>query len=69
MQNFVGNITAGMALSDWGQYVNYPDPKLSQEQAQSRYWGKHLSKLQSIKAAVDPNNVFHYPQGILPRAA
>ncbi|KAB5576093.1 hypothetical protein GE09DRAFT_615021 [Coniochaeta sp. 2T2.1] len=66
MQNFVGNITAGMNESDWGQYVNYPDPKLSQDHAQSRYWGKHLSKLQAIKAAVDPANVFHYPQGILP---
>ena len=66
MQNFVGNITAGMNDSDWGQYVNYPDPKLSQDQAQSKYWGKHLSKLQAIKAAVDPGNVFHYPQGILP---
>ncbi|OIW29381.1 FAD-binding domain-containing protein [Coniochaeta ligniaria NRRL 30616] len=68
MQNFVGNITANMAQSDWGQYVNYPDPKLSQDQAQIRYWGKHLSRLQAIKAAVDPDNVFHYPQGILPVA-
>jgi len=66
MQGFVGNITSSMDPSDWGQYVNYPDPKLSQDQAQSRYWGKHLSKLQAIKASVDPGNVFHYPQGILP---
>jgi len=69
LQNFVGNITAEMGEADWGQYVNYPDPKLSQEQAQTRYWGKHLPKLQSIKAAVDPEDVFHYPQGILPVAA
>jgi hypothetical protein len=66
MQNFVGNITAGMAQSDWGQYVNYPDPKLTQDQAQSKYWGQHLAKLQAVKAAVDPNDVFHYPQGIVP---
>jgi hypothetical protein len=66
MQNFVSNITASMGPSDWGQYVNYPDPMLNQTEAQSRYWGKHLPKLQAIKAAVDPDNVFHYPQGILP---
>jgi FAD/FMN-containing dehydrogenase len=68
MQDFVGNITASMNQSDWGQYVNYPDPRLSQEQAQTRYWGKNLVRLQAIKSAVDPNDVFHYPQGIEPVA-
>ncbi len=66
MQNFVSNITVGLADSDWGMYVNYPDPKMDQKTAQSNYWGTHLNKLQSIKKSIDPLDVFHYPQGILP---
>jgi hypothetical protein len=66
MENFVGNITDGMARRDWGMYINYPDSRLDQKTAQTNYWGGHLSKLQAIKKAVDPDDVFHYPQGILP---
>ncbi|KAK3936648.1 putative FAD-linked oxidoreductase YvdP [Diplogelasinospora grovesii] len=66
MQNFVSNITSSMADSDWGMYVNYPDPKMGQKTAQVNYWGTHLPRLQSIKKAVDPTDVFHYPQGVVP---
>ncbi|KAK3906372.1 putative FAD-linked oxidoreductase YvdP [Staphylotrichum tortipilum] len=66
MDNFVGNVTQGMARPDWGMYINYPDSRLGQEEAQVNYWGGHLAKLQAVKKAVDPGNVFHYPQGILP---
>jgi Berberine and berberine like len=66
IQNFVANITGGMVKSDWGMYINYPDPKLDQNTSQVNYWGNHLPKLQAVKKAVDPTNVFHYPQGILP---
>jgi len=66
MDNFVGNVTQGMARPDWGMYINYPDSRLGQEEAQVNYWGSHLAKLQAVKKAVDPGNVFHYPQGILP---
>ncbi|GAB1314796.1 hypothetical protein MFIFM68171_05006 [Madurella fahalii] len=66
MENFSRNITNGMARSDWGMYINYPDSRLDQEAAQVNYWGSHLPKLQAIKKAVDPEDLFHYPQGVLP---
>ncbi|KAK3686117.1 hypothetical protein B0T22DRAFT_430321 [Podospora appendiculata] len=67
IQNFVTNITAGIGgPANWGQYINYPDPRMDQAAAQASYWGQHLPRLQAIKKAVDPDDVFHYPQGILP---
>lgn len=66
MENFASNITQGMERADWGMYVNYPNSGLNQEDAQANYWGSHLEKLQAIKKSVDPDDLFHYPQGILP---
>jgi hypothetical protein len=66
LDNFTVNITGGLKPAQWGQYVNYPDPRLSQAVAQNRYWSMHLDRLQQLKAGVDPSNLFHYPQGILP---
>ncbi|KAK4158757.1 putative reticuline oxidase precursor [Cladorrhinum sp. PSN259] len=68
MQNFAKNLTDGLDKKDWGMYINYPDSRLDQESAQANYWGKNLPRLQAIKKAVDPNDVFHYPQGVLPAA-
>ncbi|KAK4157552.1 putative FAD-linked oxidoreductase YvdP [Chaetomidium leptoderma] len=66
MENFASNVTESMAKSDWGRYINYPDSRLSQEDAQGNYWGGNLARLQGIKKDVDPEDLFHYPQGILP---
>jgi hypothetical protein len=66
MENFASNTTQGMAKADWGMYVNYPDSGLDQADAQANYWGSNLPRLQAIKKAVDPDDLFHYPQGILP---
>lgn len=66
LQDFVSNLTSTMNAGSWGQYINYPDSNLDQATAQTVYWGTHLGKLQKIKAAVDPQDVFHYPQGIVP---
>ncbi|KAL2015730.1 hypothetical protein VTK56DRAFT_4901 [Thermocarpiscus australiensis] len=44
----------------------YPDSGLEEQAAQVNYWGEHLPKLQPIKKAVDPDDLFHYPQGVLP---
>jgi len=68
MQNFANNLTAGLERNEWGMYINYPDSSLDQESAQTSYWGKNLPRLQAIKKAVDPNDLFHYPQGVLPAA-
>lgn len=35
---------------------------------QKKYWGDNLSRLETIKAAVDPEDVFSTPQGVKPRA-
>ena len=43
-------------------YQNFPDPGLA-EWADS-YYGDNLIRLQSLKGAWDPDNVFTYPQGI-----
>jgi len=69
VQNFVGNLTNSIEDSTaWGMYINYPDANMDQSMAQKHYWGSHLERLQAIKKAVDPEDVFHYPQGVLPAA-
>ncbi|KAK4191294.1 putative reticuline oxidase precursor, partial [Podospora australis] len=68
MSNFARNITEGLAQEEWGRYVNYPDSRLDQASAQTNYWGKNLARLQAIKKEVDPDDVFHYPQGVVPAA-
>ena len=43
-------------------YVNYRDTDLTDWP--SAYWGQNLERLQQIKSAFDPNNVFHHAQSI-----
>jgi len=66
LQTFVKNVTVGLEKSQWGQYINYPDQKLDQAAAQSNYWGKNIDKLQQMKKVLDPDDLFHYPQGVMP---
>jgi hypothetical protein len=69
LQNFVGNVTATMKASDWGQYINYADSQLNQTTAQQRYWGDNLPRLQSLKALYDPQELFYYPQSVRPASS
>jgi hypothetical protein len=48
--------------ADFGAYPGYVDPYL--DDPQSAYWGPNLPKLQSIKAEIDPHDVFHNPQSV-----
>ncbi|KAG7139673.1 Carbohydrate oxidase like protein [Verticillium longisporum] len=67
LDRWIDAITDGMPDSDWGRYAKYIDPDLSQEDALEQYYGQHLSRLEAIKTKVDPTDLFHFPQGILPQ--
>jgi hypothetical protein len=43
-------------------YPGYVDPFI--KNGQMAYWGTNLPRLQSIKTAVDPQDVFHNPQSV-----
>ncbi|KAF9445946.1 glucooligosaccharide oxidase [Macrolepiota fuliginosa MF-IS2] len=49
---------------DYGAYPNYLDDRLADWQ--NRYYGTHYRKLQAIKHAVDPSDVFSFPTSIEP---
>lgn len=48
--------------ADQSAYTGYVDPELSDPQRS--YWGCNVPRLQQIKAAVDPDNVFRNPQTV-----
>ena len=66
LSGFVDAIVGDGDRLDYGVYFNYPDPEMDQETAQKRYWGPALERLQGIKAAVDPDEVFYLPQSVKP---
>ena len=45
-----------------GVYPNFPDPGL--DDALTAYHGTNLPRLQRVKAAYDPDNVFRFPQSL-----
>ncbi|CAE7234010.1 unnamed protein product, partial [Rhizoctonia solani] len=45
-------------------YANYVDPTLTPVQWKLQYFAGHYPRLASIKRAVDPKNVFRFPQSI-----
>lgn len=57
-----------LASSDWGMYINYADSQLTKAQAQQNYYGANLKRLQKLKAAVDPKDLFYSPLSIQPVA-
>ncbi|KAI1852733.1 hypothetical protein JX266_002274 [Neoarthrinium moseri] len=69
LDNWVANTTSSLAKADWGMYINYADSSLSRATAQQVYYGTSLPRLQRIKAALDPQELFFYPQSIQPNAA
>lgn len=57
-------ITSGSPDAHFGAYAGYVDPAL--QDGQSSYWGPNLPRLERIKRAVDPDDVFHNPQSVRP---
>ncbi|KAA8650822.1 hypothetical protein EYZ11_006203 [Aspergillus tanneri] len=48
-----------------GVYPGYVDPRL--KNPRESYWSSNLERLSKIKNHVDPEDVFHNPQGVLPQ--
>ena len=57
-------ITSASPGEDYGAYAGYVDPLLPN--GQGAYWGSNLPRLEQIKLAIDPNDVFHNPQSVKP---
>jgi len=57
-------VTKTVPGADRNVYPGFVDPFLPN--AQEAYWGPNLPKLQEIKDAIDPNDVFHNPQSVRP---
>lgn len=57
-------VTKTVPGSDRSVYPGFVDPLLPN--AQEAYWGPNLPKLQEIKDAIDPKDVFHNPQSVRP---
>jgi hypothetical protein len=54
MTPFVGNTA----------YVNYADPDLANWQ--HAYYGNNYARLQQVKARYDPEDLFTFPQSVVP---
>ncbi|KAJ7812680.1 hypothetical protein B0H13DRAFT_1666088 [Mycena leptocephala] len=65
--NMSSIVTNSMPGVQFGAYAGYVDPKLTD--GPQEYWGTNLPRLQNIKAAIDPRDVFHNPQSVSPVAA
>ncbi|HEY7075393.1 MAG TPA: BBE domain-containing protein, partial [Solirubrobacteraceae bacterium] len=50
------------AHSDGHAYQNYADPGL--RHFRRAYYGSNLARLEQIKAAVDPDRLFSFPQAV-----
>lgn len=57
-------ITSGSPDAHYGAYAGYVDPAL--QNGQQSYWGSNLPRLEKIKRAIDPDDVFHNPQSVKP---
>jgi len=57
-------ITSQMPKTIFGSYPGYVDPELPN--GQLSYWGSNLPKLEKIKRAIDPKDIFHNPQSVRP---
>ncbi|KAG8747633.1 hypothetical protein FRC10_000176 [Ceratobasidium sp. 414] len=62
--SFVNGMLNALDPNPQAAYVNYVDPTLTASQWKMQYYSSHYSRLSSIKRAVDPNNVFRFPQSI-----
>jgi FAD/FMN-containing dehydrogenase len=55
-------ITQNMKGHNLGAYAGYVDPALLN--AQQQYWNTNYPRLQKVKKAIDPADIFHNPQSV-----
>jgi FAD/FMN-containing dehydrogenase len=48
----------------YGEYAGFIDAKEQPDQARYHYWGSNLKRLEKVKAAYDPLDVFHNRQSV-----
>lgn len=60
--DLVDTAKAAAPNAPWGAYVNYVDSRL--QNWASAYYGNKLDRLKQIKASLDPQTVFDFPQGL-----
>lgn len=66
-QSWLGSAAGAISPGTGGAYVNYIDPTLS-DWARA-YYGANLARLVRVKAAVDPDRLFDFPQAVPSRLA
>ncbi|MGM9925448.1 MAG: FAD-binding oxidoreductase [Bacillus sp. (in: firmicutes)] len=61
---WIESVRKALAPYTTGDYVNWPD--LFIQNWQTAYYGDNYPRLQQIKAKYDPDNIFRFPQSIVP---
>jgi hypothetical protein len=61
LNGWVSAIEAGDKVKH-GMYINYADTYLTKDEAHTRYWKNHYTKLVHVKDRYDPKKVFKGPQ-------
>jgi Berberine and berberine like len=61
---FVEGMVSSLVPNPLRAYPNYIDPTLTlNDQWKQLYFGRHVERLQQVKRAVDPANVFEFAEG------
>ncbi|KAJ5108088.1 hypothetical protein N7456_004763 [Penicillium angulare] len=60
--NDLNKVITSSRPGSYGAYPGYVDPYL--QNPQNAYWGTNLPKLQKVKAAIDPKDMFSNPQSV-----
>jgi Berberine and berberine like len=60
---FVDGMVSALEPNPRGAYPNYMDPTLTPHEWRRLYFGEHVERLEGIKRAVDPEDVFKFVEG------